>query len=294
VPADGQLGIAVRAAGVNYADTHRTEDTYLHPTRLPYVPGVEVVGTTADGRRLVALLGGGGYAQRVAADPRLAFPVPDEISDTAALAMILQGITAWHLLRTSAHLRSGDRVVVHAAGGGVGTVAIQLARLWGASRVIAAASSEDKRALALELGADAVIDSAAEDLTGAIEDAADGKVDVVLEMVGGTVFDASLAALGPFGRLVTFGNAARVEPGPVRPADLLAESRAVIGFWLRHCFARPGDWLRPQLEELWNLIAAGDLRAIAGGSYPLSQARRAHEDLRARGTVGKLVLDPDR
>jgi NADPH2:quinone reductase len=113
---------------------------------------------------------------------------------------------------------------------------------------------------------------------------------VVLEMVGGSTFDASLAALAPFGRLATFGMASRTHPKPVHSGELMSRSRTVVGFWLAHCFARP-DMLQPQMAELLAMVQAGTLTPIVGGTYPLSQARRAHEDLRSRATQGKLVLD---
>jgi NADPH:quinone reductase len=291
VAADGQVVIDVTAAGVNYADTHQAEDSYLTPARLPFVPGTEVAGTTPEGTRVVALLDGGGYAEHALARPELVFPIPDGVSDGEALALAAQGTTAWHLLRTSARLREGESVVVHAAAGGVGSLAVQLAKRWGAGRVIASASSEDKRALALELGADAAIDSRADDLKAAIEEANGGRVDIVLEMAGGARFHASLAALAPFGRVVTYGMASREETAPVAPADLMRRSRGVIGLWLAHAAARPAEMLAPALDELFALVASGELRAIVGGTYPLAEARRAHEDLRSRGTVGKLVLD---
>src|SRR3954469_9935971 len=185
-PRDGRVLIDVTAAGVNYADTHQADDSYLTATELPIVPGTEVAGTTPDGDRVVAMLDDGGYAERALARPQLVFPIPDGISDGQALALAAQGATAWHILRTSARLQEGESVVVHAGAGGVGSLAVQLARHWGAGRVIASASSEDKRALTLELGADAAIDSGASDLKGAIQEANGGrKVDVVLEMMGG-------------------------------------------------------------------------------------------------------------
>ena len=290
-PADGMVLLETSAAGINYADTHQTENSYLAAAELPMIPGAEVVGTTPDGKRVVALVGGGGYAERVLAAPVFTYEVPDGVDDGQALAVILQGTTAWHLLRTCAHLREGESVVVHAAAGGVGTLAIQLAKRWGAGRVIAAASSEDKRRLALELGADAAIDARAPDMKAAIEEANGGKVDVVLEMVGGATFDGSLHALAPFGRLVFFGMAGRERPTPVDPAMLLQRSRSVVGFWLAHCMARP-EMLAEPVRELLALVAAGELRPIVGGTYPLSQARRAHEDMLARTTTGKLVIDP--
>src|SRR3954462_10927274 len=159
------VAIDVSTAGINYADTHQAENTYLAPAELPLVPGGEAVGRTPDGRRVVALLGAGGYAEKALASPALMWDVPDAVSDAQALALVLQGTTAWHLLRTSAQLRAGESVVVHACAGGVGTLAIQLAKRFGAGRVIGVASSEEKRELARRLGADAVVDAGAEDLT---------------------------------------------------------------------------------------------------------------------------------
>lgn len=292
LPTDGLVAIDVSAAGVNYADTHQAENSYHAPATLPLIPGAEVVGTTSTGERVVALLpGGGGYAERALVSPALAVQVPDGVEDAAALSLILQGLTAWHLLQTSARMTPGESVVVHAAAGGVGTLAIQLAKRWGAGRVIAAASTQEKRDLALELGADVAIDAAAPDLKAAIQDANSGKVDIVLEMVGGSTFDASLRALAPYGRLVTYGMASRRIPDPVDVVALNRHSVGVIGFWLVHALQRDGMFAKP-MQELLTMVQTGELRTITGGRYPLAQARRAHEDLRSRATVGKLVLDP--
>jgi NADPH:quinone reductase len=293
-PGPGELLIDVGHAGINYADTHQAEDSYLAPSTLPLIPGAEVAGTTPDGRRVVALLAGGGYAERAVAAAALAFDVPNEVSDGQALALVLQGTTAWHLLRTSAHLQPGESVVVHAAAGGVGTLAVQLAKRWGAGTVIAVASSEEKRQLALDLGADEAVDARAPDLKAALVAANRGTVDVVLDMVGGRTTDQSLAALAPFGRLVHFGMASRTPPSPIQPGALMARSRAVIGFWLAHAMRDPQRHLAEPMRELLELTAAGDLRPVVGGTYGLSEARRAHEDLRGRRTVGKLLLDPSR
>jgi NADPH2:quinone reductase len=210
----------------------------------------------------------------------------------------VQGTTAWHLLQTCARIAPGESVVVVSAAGGVGSLAVQLAREMGASRVIATASSEDKRELALELGADAAVEAgdgvSAEDLKDALREANEGKpVDIVLEMTGGAVFDASLAALAPFGRLVTYGLASRQPPSPIDIGRLIATSRAVIGFWLVHTLRLPGG-LHPAMNELLELHTAGRLRVLDGGRYPLAEARQAHEDLRSRRTHGKLTLDPTR
>jgi NADPH2:quinone reductase len=293
-PKPGEVLIEVSRAGVNYADTHQTENRYIGKVTLPFVPGGEVVGRAPDGRRVLALLAGGGYAERAVAPEPLVFEVPDEVSDGGALALGVQGVSAWHLLGTCAHLAAGETVVVHAAAGGVGSLAVQLAKLRGAGRVIATASSAEKQKLAGELGADVAISPDPDGLTDRIKEANGGKgVDVVLEMVGGAVFDASLAALAPFGRLVTFGMAGREDPTPVAPGALMARSRAVIGFWLAHCMRRP-EMLAGPMTELFRLAADGRLRPLVGGEYALSEARRAHEDIRARHTFGKLTLDPSR
>ena len=289
----GSQRIDVSRAGVNYADTHATENSYLSPQSLPMVPGAEVVGIRADGKRVVALLTGG-YAEVAAAHDAMRFEVPHEVTDGQALALVLQGTTAWHLLRTSAHLAAGESVVVHAAAGGVGTLAVQLAKIWGAGRVIATASSQSKRDLALSLGADAAIDPGAEDLAEAIKEANGGrKVDIVLEMTGGPVFDSSLAALAPFGRLVTFGMASRTPPSPIQAGALMAKSQAVIGFWLAHCMARP-EMLREAMDDLLALTAKGALTPIVGGEYALSDVASAHRALLDRSSTGKLIVDPSR
>lgn len=292
VAPEGTVLLDVSAAGINYADTHQAENTYLAPAQVPLVPGGEAVGTTPDGRRVVALLAGGGYAEKAIAAPGAMWEVPDGVSDGQALALVLQGTTAWHLLRTSAQLRPGESVVVHAAGGGVGTLAIQLAKRFGAGRVIGVASSDEKRDLALRLGADAVVDSGVEDLRGALREANGGaRVDVVLEMVGGDTFQQSLDALAPFGRLVHFGQAGREGAPKVDPGRLMGMSQGVIGFWLVHLLRRP-ELLTEAMQDMFDAVVAGELEPIVGGTYPLEEARRAHEDIRARRTTGKLILTP--
>ena len=283
--------VRVSRAGVNFADTHASDNTYLAPYELPLIPGGEVAGKTEDGKRIAGLVGSGGYAEYAAVPKASAFPIPSGVSDGQALALLIQGLTAWHLYRTCAHLREGETAVVHAAAGGVGSLAVQLGKAFGA-RVIATASTEEKRQLALELGADAAVDVTREDLTEALIEANDGRrVDIVLEMAGGRVFDASLRALAPFGRLVTYGMASR-EPNQVAAGNLMRHSSAVIGFWLAHCFTRPQEMLAEPLQDLFERVGAGTLKVVEGTVYPLSEARRAHEDLKARRTTGKLLLDP--
>ena len=295
--ADGEEVLDVLAAGINYADTHQTEDSYLAKQTLPLIPGSEVVVRGSDGSRLLGFVSGGGYAERIAVNPKHLFPIPDGVSNADALTTLVQGATAWHLLRTSAHLAAGETVVVHAGAGGVGTIAIQLAKRWGAGRVIATASSPEKRALALELGADVAIDSAAfstpdTDLDAALREANGGRgVDVVLEMTGGPVFDASLRALAPLGRLAVFGMAGRVPPHDIPAGMLMARSTAVIGFWLVHVVQRPA-MLAEAVTDLLGMLARGELRAVIGDHYSLDTVADAHRSLLDRSSVGKLILVP--
>src|SRR3954451_6013863 len=289
--ADGFALVDVTAAGVNYADTHATDNSYLQAQTLPQIPGSEVAGRTADGRRVVSLVGSGGYADKALAPAALSFDIPDGVEDGAAVALLVQGLTAWHLLRTCARMQPGESVVVHAAAGGVGTLAVQLAKHWGAGRVIGTASSADKRKLAESLGADVTVEADADDMNAALREANDGqKVDVVLEMVGGPTFDGSLRALAPFGRLAVFGMASRTPPTPVPPGSLMVGSKAVVGFWLVDCM-RDLTMLSEPMAELFALTAKGELSPVVAPAYPLGDARRAHEDLRARVTTGKVVLD---
>ncbi|MEJ2858221.1 MULTISPECIES: zinc-binding dehydrogenase [unclassified Saccharothrix] len=181
------------------------------------------------------------------------FPVPAGVSDEAALALGLHGVTAWHLLRTCAHLEPGETVVVHDAAGSVGVLAVQLAVSFGAGRVVATARTQVQRRVALRLGADVAVSGEPDGLTERLVEHG-GSVDVVLDGQGGEVFERSLAALAPFGRIVCYG-----EPPAVDPVRLLGGSRAVVGFRLDDCADRPG-MVASALSELMGLTAAGRLR----------------------------------
>jgi NADPH2:quinone reductase len=288
---EGQELINVTAIGINYADTHQTENSYLSQQKLPLIPGIEVVGKTAAGVRVLAPIDGGGYSQKAVAYSAALIPIPDTVTDQQALAMLVQGTTAWHILKTIGHLKVGETVVVHAAAGGVGSIAIQLAKMWGA-KVIAVASSEAKRSLALSLGADAVVDATEENLGDALKAANAGKrVNIVLEMVGGKTFDESLEILAPFGRLITYGMASRTAPSLIQPATLMGGSKTISGFWLSHCFGKK-ELMNDVIEQLFKLIEEGKLKPVIGEVFPLSQATLAHKSMLARETMGKITLNP--
>ncbi|HWX45156.1 MAG TPA: NADPH:quinone oxidoreductase family protein [Solirubrobacteraceae bacterium] len=304
-PAAGEVLIRVTRAGVNFADVHTRTNSYVRKATLPLIPGAEVAGVREDtGKRVVALTGKGGYAQYATAPAEHVFEIPDGVDDGTALALLVQGTTAWHLYRTAGRVGegtngegAGETVVVHAAAGGVGSLAVQLGRPLGAGRVIATASSEEKRALALELGADAAIDPAPEGLTERLVEANGGRaVDVVFEMAGGAVFEASYRALAPFGRLVVCGIASQ-EPNKVSSGSLLRHSRAVVGFYIFHCLEEGRSGMFAQaLEDLFARVGSDpahpELRVVVGHTYPLEEAGRAHVEMRERRTTGKLLLDP--
>lgn len=296
----GEVLIRVTRAGLNFADTHTRTNSYVRKATLPLVPGGEVAGIREDtGERVIALTGNGGYAEYAKAPAELVYAIPDELDDASALAILIQGLTAWHLYRTAARVGEGggESVVVHSAAGGVGSLAVQLGHALGAARVIATASSDDRRALALELGADVAIDPDPDGLTERLVEANGGReVDVVFDMAGGAAFDASYRALAPFGRIVVCGISSQ-EPNSVSTGSLLRHSRSVVGFYLFHCLPAPHGvgregMVADALAELFARAGSGELRAVVGNTYPLADAAQAHVDLRSRRTTGKLLLDP--
>jgi NADPH2:quinone reductase len=289
-PKLAEIVVNVKRSGVNFADTHASRNDYLAEQTLPLIPGAEISGQTNDGRRVAALLGSGGYAEQVAVPQAQLIELPPEVDYDQGAGGLLQGLTAMALVHRCARIEPGETIVVEAAAGGTGTLAVQLAKRAGA-KVIGLASSEEKRELVQSLGAEATVDSRAEDLGERIRETNDGKrVDAVLHMSGGEAFDAELEILAPLGRMVVFGIASR-EQREISTASLLRGSKSVIGFWLAHLLMRP-DLLGPMIRDLFAAIAAKELTVTIGEVYPLSEAARAHEDLIARRTTGKLLLDP--
>ena len=293
IPDGDEELISVTSIGVNYADTHQIENSYRVPQTLPLYPGLEVVGTTASGKRVLASVAGGGYAQKAVAKKANMVEIPSGVTDEQALAMLVQGTTAWHILKTIAHIQPGESVAIHAAAGGVGTVSVQLAKMWG-GKVIAVTSSMEKSELALSLGADVTVDAKSADLKAALLAANGGKpINIILEMVGGKTFDDSLAVLAPFGRLVCFGSASRTPATPIVPTALLSGTKIVAGFWLGNCFGNPA-LVNDVIVELFGLIESGKLNPIIGEIFPLSQAPTCHRAILSRSTMGKITLDPRR
>ncbi len=292
VPAQGETLVTINRTGVNFSDTHITNDQYVARQQLPLVPGIEFVGETADGRRVAAVVPNGAYAEKIAVAESSLVEIPDGIDYEQAAGIMIQGVTADGVLTLTGNLKPGETVVVGAAAGGTGSLLVQLARSMGAGKVIGLASGEEKQQLVLDLGADAVVDSRSRKLGEEVSAAADGPVDLALEMAGGDSFDQLLGTLGPFGRMVVVGIASR-EQNEVRTGKLLKNSLSVSGFWLMHLLARPA-LARDSINRVFGAASRGDLKAVVGGTYGLSEARQVHRDIAGRKTVGKLLLDPKR
>jgi NADPH:quinone reductase len=292
-PQVGEVVVRVTRAGINFADTHQSRNEYVANPTLPFTPGAEVAGVREDtGERVVAICTTGGYAEYVCVPESNCAPIPDGLDDDTALALMIQGLTAWHLYRTVGRVTSGESVVVIAAAGGVGSLCCQLGHAMGAGRVIAVASTQEKRALAVELGADVAISSEPDGLHDRILEANGGKpVDVVFEMVGGQVFDECFNSLAPFGRLCVCGIASRTT-NHTSSGAMLKHSRSILGFWLFHCLEDPTAMVRAPLKELFARAARGEVKALVEGVYPLERAAEAQTALAERRTSGKLLLDP--
>lgn len=298
-----QVLIKVKAIGVNYADVNRRKNQYVVPTPLPFIPGSEVSGEIVElgsdvqefqvGDRVTALLGPkcSGYAEYALGHPRTMVRIPVEIDDIQAAVFPLQGLTAYHILKTSARLQKGETVLIHAAAGGVGTLAVQLAKRFGAGTVIATAGTPEKRALAQSLGADYTIDYTVEDWPDEVLRVTHGEgVDVVLESIGGNIFEKNLLFLKKFGRIVVFG-AASGQIATLNPRLLIEKCQSVVGFLLSRIVEQPKLY-RESMQELIDLIVRKDLKLMIGGTFPLEDAARVHRLLESRKTIGKLILQP--
>ena len=282
VPEPEGDSIAVRAAGVNFLDVLVRQGRYPQPPPLPSTPGIEVAGDV-DGRRVLALLRhtGGGYAERASIDPDWVFPLPEQASYEEGAAFLMTFLTAWIPLH-HVQLGPGATVLVHAGAGGVGSAAIQVARHLGA-RVVATASTEEKRELARELGADEAY---------AYDEFADAvRADIVLDPVGGDVFTASLGVVNPLGTLVAVGYAAG-EWHPLSTQLLVGRNVAVFGFYLGRLMRLAPGRVHEAANEVLQAWREGAVKPLVGATFPLDRAADAHRLIEDRRHVGKVVLVP--
>jgi NADPH:quinone reductase len=278
---DGQVVVRVRAAGVNFADVLVRQGRYPQPPDLPTVPGSEVAGEV-DGRRVMALPRGGGYAEAVAVDERLVVPLPNGASFEEGAGFLLTYLTAWIPLTRQVRVGAGSVVLVHAGSGGVGAAAIQLAKHLGAE-VAATASSEEKRAVAVEQGADRAF--------GYDDFADDVRADVVLDPVGGEVFSQSFGVLKPLGSVVALGYAGGWWE-PLDPAPLVGRNLSLHGFYLGRLMRHEPELVQAAVGELLELWGSGAVKPLVGATFPLERAADAHALIESRRHVGKVVLVP--
>jgi NADPH:quinone reductase len=298
VPGEGEVLIKVAAVGVNYADLAQRQGAYMTRTRTPMTLGVEVAGTVAElgpgvripaeGSRVVAYVNGG-YAEYAVAQATSVIPIPASLDFTEAAAFPVQGLTAYQLLRESAHIQPGESVLVHAAAGGVGTLAVQLAKLMGAGIVAGTASNSSKLDLIRKLGADAAINYTEDNWVEQVKNATRGQgTDIILEMVGGEITEQSLKCLAPFGRMVIYG-AASGKIAQFSGIQLMYKNQAIIGYWLTSQLQR-ADRIAMAAMELMQFLASGKLQIIVGQTFPLAEAAQAHQAVAERRTMGKVVL----
>ncbi|MBB5152684.1 quinone oxidoreductase family protein [Saccharopolyspora phatthalungensis] len=298
-PQAGELLVEVAAAGVNFIDTYQRSGIYS--MKLPFTPGSEGAGTVLAvgpgvtgfgiGDRVAWVMIPGSYAERAVVPADKAVRVPDGVDDRTAAAALLQGLTAHYLITSTYPVRTGETALVHAAAGGMGLLLTQLIKSRGAN-VIGTVSTPEKEKLAREAGADEIIRYTEEDVAQDVANLTDGRgVDVVYDGVGKTTFEASLASLRPRGMLALFG----ASSGPVPPVDPQRLNAAGSVFLTRPSLAHhilTREELDRRAEELFGWLVSGTLKIRIGGSYPLSDAGRAHEDLEGRRTTGKLLLLP--
>jgi len=297
VPGPGQLLVKVAATGVNFIETYQRSGTYK--VAYPFTPGSEAAGVVEEvgegvedytvGSRVATAEGTACYAGYIVLDAAKALPVPDAVDDQTAAALPLQGMTAHYLINSSFRVEPGHNVLVHAGAGGVGLLLIQLLKARGA-RVITTVSTDEKESLARGAGADEVLRydgfaEAARELTHG------AGVNVAYDGVGKDTFDGSLASLRTRGSLVLFGAASGPVP-PVDPQRLNAGgSLTLTRPSLAHFLANPQERLW-RSTEIFGAAADGSLSVRIGATYPLAEARRAHEDLEGRRTTGKVLLVP--
>lgn len=303
---EGQVLLEVRAAGINFADIMQRRGQYPGGPQPPFTPGMEVAGVVSEapgtdleeGDRVVGLIGQGGYAEYAIADPQALFPIPEWMGFEEAAGFPVQYLTAhnclfeWGGLEREARSprADGERVLIHAAAGGVGTAAVQLASRAGAE-VFGTASTQEKLDLASELGCDYPINYTETEFAEEVEKITDEGLDLVLDGVGGESFEKSLESLAPFGRIVTYGVASG-EPGRLETPKLFFSNASVIGYHLGQASQQAPGRVFSAVEDLTEGFASGELEVVVGETFDLDEASEAHAYIENRKSSGKVVLVP--
>ena len=300
-PGPSEVAVRVEAAGVSFADTLMIRDLHQNKHELPFAPGMEVAGRVAEtgagveglspGDRVMALVYDGGHAECAVAPAAEVFPVPDGVSMTAAAALGAAYLTAHAGLFWEARLEAGETLLVLGAGGGTGLAAVEVGKALGA-RVIAAASTAEKCALAEERGADAVVTYPADSIRErAMAETGGEGCDAVFDPVGGDLFEESFRSLGWGGRHVVVGFAGGAVPA-FRANHLLVKNRAALGLALFNYRKRRPDRLRASAEALLDWAATGRIRPHIAAELPLEEAPAALRAIMDRKAAGRLILRP--
>jgi len=298
-PDDGEVRIEVKAAGINFADIMQRRGHYQGGPEAPYVPGLEVAGVVdavgdgvgrSVGDEVVTMLGGGGYAEYAIADAAGLFDIPDGLGFEEAAGFPVQFLTAHNCLHEWGGLEEGESVLIHAAAGGVGTAAVQIAREAGAE-VFGTASTREKLDLAAELGCDHPINYEEEEFVAVVKEHTDYGADLVLDGIGGETTDRSLDALKQFGRMVVYG-AASGRPGKPSTADILFANQRIIGYHLGRATQLKPMTVMGAVPELSEQLGEGKLEVQFDRAFDLEDAADAHEYIEGRESMGKVVLVP--
>lgn len=302
-PGADQALIKVHAAGVSFPEVLQTRGRYQMKPPLPFTPGSEVAGEVVSapegsgfspGDRVAAMVLLGGFAEYAVAPLTGLFPLPDRLSFAQGAALPLNYLTAHFALVTRAHIKPGEVVLIHGAAGGVGTATIQAAKAFGASRVIAVASTEEKRTIALAAGADDAVPAA--DFLTAVRaldgfSANSGGVDIVVDPVGGDRFTDSLRTLRRHGRVLVVGFTEGAIP-EVKVNRLLLNNVSVMGVgWGEYALSNPA-FMQEQWADLVPHIESGVITPPVGFEFPLEEASKALTLMDERGALGKVVLIP--
>ncbi|MFT9497425.1 quinone oxidoreductase family protein [Anaerosolibacter sp.] len=297
-----QVLIRVAAASVNFADIKTRKGEFHGAGKPPVIPGLDAAGvvesvgsnvkTIQKGDRVIAFPGKGSYAEYIVADERLTFPIPDSIDFDTAAASPLVTFTTYNLLHQVGRMRAGESVLIHVAAGGIGTTAIQIAKLLGAKQIIGTVGSDEKIQVAKQVGADLVINYRKQSFSKVVNEATDGKgVDVILDSVGGDNFNESLECLAMYGRIVNF-NSSSGSGGTVNTKQLHGSCRAVLGFSIATTLKQRPEMIQETAKQVLPMLAQGKIKIVISGTYPLEDAGKVHELIESRQTVGKILLKP--
>ncbi|HET7629409.1 MAG TPA: zinc-binding dehydrogenase [Bacillales bacterium] len=299
---NNQVLIRVAAAAVNFADIKSRKGKFHGGLRPPFIPGLDAAGTVEAigahvtsvkvGQRVIAFPTTGSYAEYTVANENLTFPIADTVDFEVAAASPLVSFTSFQLLSEVGRLKKGENVVIHSAAGGVGTTAIQTAKILGAGLIIGTVSRDEKKETVLKAGADVVLNYEKEDIVKKILHYTDGHGgDVILDSIAAEIGEKSMECLAMYGRLVNFGNAGG-RPVQFQSTDLHSTCRSVLGFSLGTTIKRRPEIVRQTAEQVLPYLADGRLNIVIGRKLPLEEARAAHDWIESRRSTGKVILVP--